>query len=88
MSNLCVDIDECEAHRNLCGTEQICVRLEESRPIFELKNNLKCKLKSFITNVSAALVPLRASKRMRTTSINKQIERKYTFFLHTRVEHI
>ena len=25
VNNLCVDIDECEGHRNPCGTEQICV---------------------------------------------------------------
>lgn len=48
--------------------------LEETHPIYVSRNNLKPELKSLISNVSAALVPLRASKRMRTTSINKQIE--------------
>ncbi|KAK3763377.1 hypothetical protein RRG08_042167 [Elysia crispata] len=48
--------------------------LDESRPLFVSKHHLTNELKSLITNVSAALVPLRASKRMRTTSINKQIQ--------------
>ncbi|KAK3735203.1 hypothetical protein RRG08_010323, partial [Elysia crispata] len=48
--------------------------LEETHPLFVWRKNLKPELKSLICNVSAALVPLRASKRMRTTSINKQIE--------------
>ncbi|KAK3708695.1 hypothetical protein RRG08_010847 [Elysia crispata] len=61
-------------YNKLCALRNFLKGLEESRPIFVARNNLKRELKSFITNVSAALVPLRASKRMRTTSINKQIE--------------